>query len=264
MEVHQYSETTRIYHSNYVRNSRAIGVMWGIFTICFAIINIVVFIQPQWIGDTPTSPGTGYFGLFEYCELYQTGHELKCTGRFDDFTTILHPAFKAASFFVGFSALLILICICCMLLFLFMSTSLVFMICGVMQVIAGICMFLGCIVYPAGWGSEEVKGVCGSTAKFNRADCGIRWAYILAIIGIFDALVLATLAFVLASRQAKLLPEGYTPATGTLTKSDYDYIEKESLSKHSEGIHPVLTVPEGDARSHYSSVARSHHSDFAL
>ena len=137
MEVHQYSETTRIYHTNYIRNSRAVAVMWGIFTICFAIINIVVFIQPQWIGDTSSSTGTGYFGLFYYCELFSTENNLACSGRFDDFDSILSPAFKAASFFIGFSALIVLVCICCMLLFFFMDTQIVFMICGWMQIISG-------------------------------------------------------------------------------------------------------------------------------
>lgn len=222
-EAIQYSETTRIYHINYVRNSRAVGVMWGIFTICFAIINIVVFIQPQWIGDTPTSPGTGYFGLYEYCELYQTGQELSCNGRFDDFNTILTAAFKAASFFIGFSALLILICICCMLLFLFMSASTVFQICAWIQLLSGICMFMGCIAYPAGWDHDRVMSVCGATGPFQIGECGVRWAYILAIIGIFDALVLCTLAFVLAVRQAKMLPDAYYNqhiGNGSLRKSE--------------------------------------------
>ncbi|XP_064632228.1 LHFPL tetraspan subfamily member 3 protein-like isoform X3 [Lineus longissimus] len=218
LEAIQYSETTKIYHTNYVRNSRAVGVMWGVFTICFAIINIVVFIQPQWIGDTPSSPGTGYFGLFEYCELFQTGQDLICNGRFDDFSSILSGTFKAAAFLIGFSALLILICICCMLLFLFMNTAIVYMICGWIQVVSGICMFIGCVAYPAGWDHDKVRSVCGNSSGFNIADCGVRWAYILAIIGIFDAFILATLAFVLATRQAKLLPDSYYAQNGSIHK----------------------------------------------
>ncbi|KYO20521.1 hypothetical protein Y1Q_0017837 [Alligator mississippiensis] len=45
-------EASRLYHDTYVRNSRAIGVLWAIFTICFAIIDVVVFIQPYWVGDS--------------------------------------------------------------------------------------------------------------------------------------------------------------------------------------------------------------------
>lgn len=39
-----------------MRNSRAIAVLWAIFTICLAIINVVVFIQPYWIGDSINIP----------------------------------------------------------------------------------------------------------------------------------------------------------------------------------------------------------------
>ena len=132
------SETAHIY-SNYNRNYRAVGVMWGVFTICFAIINIVVFLQPQWIGDTEHSVGTGYFGLYEYCELFASGGvTLNCQGVIGDFKSILSDAFIASTFFIGFSALLILITICCTILFPFVkSPSIVFMICGWIQVIAG-------------------------------------------------------------------------------------------------------------------------------
>jgi hypothetical protein len=68
---------------------------------------------------------------------------------------------------------------------------------------------LGCVVYPAGWNHEDIKVICGNAAdKYNPGDCTIRWAYILAIIGIFDALVLSILAFVLSARQAKLPQHG--------------------------------------------------------
>jgi hypothetical protein len=46
----------------------------------------------------------------------------------------------------------------------------------------------------------------------------VRWAYVLAILGIFDAFVLASLAFVLATRQAKLLPDSYYASNGSIHK----------------------------------------------
>ena len=71
--------------------------------------------------------------------------------------------------------------------------------------VLGICLFLGCVIYPAGWDNVEVVAICGGGAdKYNVGECAVRWAYILAIIAIFDALILGILAFVLASRQASL------------------------------------------------------------
>ena len=136
-EVTQFSDSQRKHYVNYARNYLAVGVMWGIFTICFAIINIVVFVQPQWIGDTETSPGIGYFGLYQYCELFEAGQELICVGRFDDFTTIASPAFQASAFFIGFSFLVMLICICCLLLFAFIKPDKVFYACGCLQILSG-------------------------------------------------------------------------------------------------------------------------------
>ena len=80
-------------------------------------------------------------------------------------------------------------------------------------------MFLACVIYPAGWNHFEVKTICGSEAdEFRLGECSIRWAYILAILGIFDAAVLAILAFFLAAKRAKI--EIYS-TTGTVTKCEY-------------------------------------------
>lgn len=131
-------EASKLYHDNYMRNSRAIGVLWAIFTICFAIINVVVFIQPYWIGDSVSTPKPGYFGLFQYC----TGddgnnREIKCHGSFSEFANIPSGAFKAASFFVLLSMVLILGCITCFALFFFCNTATVYKICAWMQLLAG-------------------------------------------------------------------------------------------------------------------------------
>lgn len=80
-------------------------------------------------------------------------------------------------------------------------------------------MFLACVIYPAGWNHFEVTRICGSDAdEFRLGECSIRWAYILAILGIFDAAVLAVLAFFLAAKRAKI--EIYS-TTGTVTKCEY-------------------------------------------
>ena len=65
-------------------------------------------------------------------------------------------------------------------------------------------MFLGCIIFPAGWDNEHVRRICGSdTDMYHIGNCGVRGAFIMAIVGIFDIFVLAILAFVMASRYAR-------------------------------------------------------------
>lgn len=130
-------EAAKIYHTNYVRNARAIGVLWAVFTICFAIITVVVFIQPYWIGDSVSTPQAGYFGLFHYCIGNALTSELVCTGSILDFASIPSGAFKTAMFFVGTSMLLIVGSLVSLSLFWFLSTGSVYKICAWMQLAAG-------------------------------------------------------------------------------------------------------------------------------
>ncbi|OCT85899.1 hypothetical protein XELAEV_18024068mg [Xenopus laevis] len=64
------------------------------------------------------------------------------------------------------------------------------------------------MIFPNGWDSETIRDMCGDkTGKYSLGDCSVRWAYILAIIGILNALILSFLAFVLGNRQNDLLHE---------------------------------------------------------
>uniref|UniRef100_A0A673G2K8 LHFPL tetraspan subfamily member 3 n=1 Tax=Sinocyclocheilus rhinocerous TaxID=307959 RepID=A0A673G2K8_9TELE len=64
------------------------------------------------------------------------------------------------------------------------------------------------MIYPDGWDADEVKRMCGEgTDKYTIGACSVRWAYILAIMGIMDALILSFLAFVLGNRQDGLMSE---------------------------------------------------------
>lgn len=126
-------EAAKIYHTNYVRNSRAMGVLWTAFTITFAVITVVVFIQPYWIGDSVNTPQAGYFGLFHYCIGNALTSELTCKGSALDFGSIPSGAFKTAMFFVGISTLLVVASIVCFSLFFFCNAGSVYKICAWMQ-----------------------------------------------------------------------------------------------------------------------------------
>ena len=71
-----------------------------------------------------------------------------------------------------------------------------------------VCLVLGCMIFPDGWDAEIIRDMCGEeTGKYTLGNCSVRWAYILAIIGILDALILSFLAFVLGNRQNDLFQE---------------------------------------------------------
>ena len=130
-------EAARIYHTNYVRNARAMGVLWALFTLCFSILMVVTFIQPYWIGDSIDTPQAGYFGLFSYCICNALTGELICKGSPLDFGTIPSSAFKTAMFFVGISTFLIIGSILCFSLFFFCNAATVYKVCAWMQLAAG-------------------------------------------------------------------------------------------------------------------------------
>ncbi|XP_041323228.1 LHFPL tetraspan subfamily member 5 protein isoform X3 [Pyrgilauda ruficollis] len=129
-------EAARIYHTNYVRNARAMGVLWALFTLCFSILMVVTFIQPYWIGDSIDTPQAGYFGLFSYCIGNALTGELICKGSPLDFGTIPSSAFKTAMFFVGISTFLIIGTILCFSLFFFCNAATVYKVCAWMQLAA--------------------------------------------------------------------------------------------------------------------------------
>ncbi|XP_013411938.1 LHFPL tetraspan subfamily member 3 protein isoform X1 [Lingula anatina] len=255
-ETTTWESRTYEYHNKYVRNYRAIGVLWAILTVCFVIINIVVFVQPQWIGDTGSidAAGYGHFGLYRHCAL-RSNEALVCSGGIDNWDTILSPAFKAATAFIGLSALFILLCICCFLLFFFLRAYYVFYICGTIQALSVLCMFLGCVIYPAGWDHLIVYNVCKG-GLYNAGVCQIRWAFILAIIGIFDILFLCILAFVLALKYPKALPTYYKSETMTKSEMNGYHYDTASDKKSNMAINPVMMMPppphEADRYSEYS------------
>lgn len=71
-------------------------------------------------------------------------------------------------------------------------------------------MLVGVLVFPIGWDTPMVREVCGvDSDNYALGQCGIRWAFILALIGVVDCTVLCILAFVLGNREVK--PDHYLP-----------------------------------------------------
>ena len=46
-----YHERSHYYSTKYMRSSKAVGVLWGIFTLCYTILAIVVFMQVTTLGQ---------------------------------------------------------------------------------------------------------------------------------------------------------------------------------------------------------------------
>ncbi|KAJ8873283.1 hypothetical protein PR048_026917 [Dryococelus australis] len=116
--------------------------------------------------------------------------------------------------------------------------------------ITAVCLVVGVVVFPAGWDSPEVKRTCGTAAgRYELGECGLRWAYLLAVIGCLDAIILSALAFILATRHVRLQAEPPYPANGSLYKGEVNngYVgDAQSVagSRKSLNLHPVLLMPQ--------------------
>ena len=137
MEPQYNPDTVRIYHFRYIREYRAVCVLWAILTIIWAVFNVVVFIQPQWIGDTPESPGYGHHGVYKWCYPNNLAMRYDCSGSFTDFNSLLNDSYKATSFFVGVAALLMLISVAALLLFFCFKKKAVFILVGIFELVTG-------------------------------------------------------------------------------------------------------------------------------
>lgn len=85
----------------------------------------------------------------------------------------------------------------------------------------GVFLLIGILIYPASWAQLSVfRLLCGADVSYaNTGTCQLRWVFYLAIIAVFDAIVLGVLAFILASKQDKLtndmqFSDYYPPAKG--------------------------------------------------
>uniref|UniRef100_A0A670YRL2 LHFPL tetraspan subfamily member 5 n=1 Tax=Pseudonaja textilis TaxID=8673 RepID=A0A670YRL2_PSETE len=203
-------EAAALYQTDFVRNARAVGALWAGCSLCFGILEVVVLIQPAWVQTAPLTYqlAVGSFGLYQVCT--EQDGVLQCEGSLVTLTPI--PSFKAAAVFVLMALVLVMGSVASLGLFWVCSAGTVYKVCAWQQLSAATCQALGCLVFPDGWGAPEVRALCGPQARsYTLGTCSIHWAFTLALLGIADALVLATLAFVLGNRQDALLPAGYTP-----------------------------------------------------
>lgn len=127
----EYVDSSQIYATSYVRNSKAIGVLWAIFTICYAIIGVVSFVTPEWIGNI-SGENPGKFGLWNTCYADE-----QCKGKLEEILSISNVPYMAATICVGLAVLTALLTIFTMLFFCFCQTTTVFHICAWLQLISG-------------------------------------------------------------------------------------------------------------------------------
>lgn len=130
----EYVDSTQIYATRYVRNSKAIGALWMIFTICYTIISIMAFVTPDWLGKLDGEV-PGKFGPWSNCYASEIGEQ--CNGKLYEFYKIADISFLAATVCVFVACMTALASICAMLWFFFCQSTSVYYTCGWLQLISG-------------------------------------------------------------------------------------------------------------------------------
>uniref|UniRef100_A0A3P9HXA4 LHFPL tetraspan subfamily member 4b n=1 Tax=Oryzias latipes TaxID=8090 RepID=A0A3P9HXA4_ORYLA len=187
-------DLARLYQTEFVRSARAVGVLWAVCTLCLAIVQVVILLQPSWIGtsDTPV--------LQAAPALPKEWPIPDCRGGVSSLSPL--PCFQSVAVLVGVSLWAVWTSVLCLCLFRFCSAVTVYKICAWLQLTAGLCS-----QDPDSWESPEMRALCGdSVGSFSLGNCSVHWTFILAVLGVLDCSILATLAFVLANRQDALLP----------------------------------------------------------
>lgn len=129
----EYVDSSQIYATTYVRNSKAIGVLWAIFTICYAIIAVVSYVTPEWIGNVD-GEHPAKFGLWSTCH----AEDEQCVGKFQEFYKMKNLHFLIANVSVAVAVVTALLTIFCMIFFFFCHSTTVYHVCGWLQLISGI------------------------------------------------------------------------------------------------------------------------------
>ncbi|KAF4521024.1 hypothetical protein B566_EDAN002519 [Ephemera danica] len=129
----EYVDSSQMYATIYARNSKAVAVLWGVFTLCYAVICVVAFITPEWLGASVS----GRVGLWTVCHSGDGQGAEKCVGRLEDLSTVPGAALRAAAVLAGLGTILALLCVVVLLFFFFCSPTNVFLTCGWLQLLSG-------------------------------------------------------------------------------------------------------------------------------
>ena len=88
-----------------------------------------------------------------------------CRGSLSDFSSILSPAWRAATVFSGLAVLTSVVTLLAWLTICVASTLGLFKVSGCLQIISGVFMLITILSFPAGWDNSSVISVCGPEVK---------------------------------------------------------------------------------------------------
>ncbi|XP_057328693.1 LHFPL tetraspan subfamily member 2 protein isoform X1 [Microplitis mediator] len=184
------------------------SLLWSLLSLVALMAVFSALITPKWIVGPPktkdTQNGTELYtptaGIFNRCTmLFGRVHcaNFNIDGLATD-SNVFPGCWKASLFFLALGLSVMALTVfaavigCCVQS---IGRKSIFNLAGVAQAIAGIFYLMGMILYPAGWGAERVRRICGHDASpFYLCDCSLGWAFYSAAIGVALTFVCAVLS----------------------------------------------------------------------
>ncbi|XP_014680773.1 PREDICTED: lipoma HMGIC fusion partner-like 2 protein [Priapulus caudatus] len=162
-------------------------LLWLLLTCVTGLVIVAAVMSPQWIvgppdpvaatpGELSTQSDAPYYvtlGIYNRCTRLQTYDAFfsDACAPFVEGLNMLDQTWsnfwKTAVIFFGIGLLLLLITIATGLLGLCvqaMCKKSLFVICGLVQAIAGLFFIVAVVMYPVGWGSTRVQHLCGTNS----------------------------------------------------------------------------------------------------
>ncbi|XP_013782193.1 lipoma HMGIC fusion partner-like [Limulus polyphemus] len=192
----------------------ATGVFWACLSLASAILNCAGFYLPFWLQGVLFNSTEVSFGSFRRCSYPQMKEDgevqiVRECGRYTTFqdipsiswqiTTITVGVGAATSLLVAFTAL----AACCVTDVVTKRTARAL---GLVQVLTAIMIVVGGAIYPNGWGTREVREVCGGISdSYYLGACQLSWSFYLMGAGV----TMLFLCAILSLGASRIKPHSY-------------------------------------------------------
>jgi hypothetical protein len=126
------------FYKFYLQISRYFSILWIFFTLSFTFMITIVFVSPNWIGDTIESSNRGHFGLYSFCIRNRLASYYNCSGSWSDYSTLSNDTFyfRSTTILIGFTCLITYLSVFLIFLCLIMKCERIFHICSWIQSIS--------------------------------------------------------------------------------------------------------------------------------
>ncbi|XP_070537362.1 LHFPL tetraspan subfamily member 2a protein-like [Ptychodera flava] len=185
------------------------SLLWTLLSIAAALAMTAALITPQWLigprrkvgltGITDDLSTINYdevitdefytpsIGIYNRCtKLHEFGkYTDNCATYAKSFSDLPSHYWKAGAIFLGIGYIMLCVVVLTSIFSMCIRSickKSIFTISGLIQAIAGLFLIVGLVLYPAGWGAQRIKNLCGNDAgAFQISDCHPGWAFYTAI-----------------------------------------------------------------------------------